>query len=187
MTDIVGEITFEARSSPDVSQASGVSVRMSIANYETLGANAVRRALRNSEQEAVPRISDLPALLTSTSGKIELEYAGAESGEQDVVEGLMRRACRRVFEEHCDSESLASVIEAFDAGWQVEVSGDLRASDYLEGLDEIPGLKEAALSLAGEDSPARLASAIEFVLEGLHLSNQLNKQPGSDRARYQKA
>ena len=186
MKDIVGEITFEARSSPDVSQASGVSVRMSIANYETLAANAVRRALRKSETEAVPRISDLAALLTSTSGKIELEYAGAESGEQDVVEGLVRRACRRVFEEHCETESLDSVVESFDAGWQVEVSGDLAASDYLEGLDEIPGLKEVALSLAGSESPSRLASAIEFVLEGLHLSNKLNKQPGGDRARYQK-
>ena len=186
MTDIVGEITFEARSSPDISQASGVSVRMSIANYETLTANAFRRALRHSESEAVPRVSDLTALLSSTSGKIELEYAGAESGEQDVVEGLVRRACRRVFEEHCDAEALTSVVEAFDAGWQVEVSGDLAATEYLEGLDQIPGLRETALSLAGGDSPPRLASAIEFILEGLHLLNKLNKQPGSDRARYQK-
>ena len=186
MTDIVGEITFEARSSPDISQASGVSVRMSIANYETLTANAFRRALRHSESEAVPRVSDLTALLSSTSGKIELEYAGAESGEQDVVEGLVRRACRRVFEEHCDAEALTSVVEAFDAGWQVEVSGDLAAPEYLEGLDQIPGLRETALSLAGGDSPPRLASAIEFILEGLHLLNKLNKQPGSDRARYQK-
>ena len=186
MTDIVGEITFEARSSPDISQASGVSVRMSIANYETLTANAFRRALRHSESEAVPRVSDLTALLSSTSGKIELEYAGAESGEQDVVEGLVRRACRRVFEEHCDAEALTSVVEAFDAGWQVEVSGDLAAPEYLEGLDQIPGLRETALTLAGGDSPPRLASAIEFILEGLHLLNKLNKQPGSDRARYQK-
>ena len=187
MRDIVGEITFEARSSPDVSQASGVSVRMSIANYETLAANAFRRALRQSESEAVPRVSDLAALLSSTSGKLELEYAGAESGEKEVVEGLVRRACRRIFEERCDVESLTSVVEAFEAGWQVEVSADLAARDYLDGLDQIPGLKEVALSLVGGESPPRLASAIEFVLEGLHLLNKLNKQPGQDHARYQKA
>ena len=70
MADIIGEITFEARSSPDISQSSGVSVRMSIANYETLIANAIRRALSNGESEAVPRVSDLLALMASTTGKV---------------------------------------------------------------------------------------------------------------------
>src|SRR5262245_14862692 len=65
MREIVGEITFQARQSPDVNQSSGVSVRMSIANYETLAASALRRALRNGEREAVPRISDLEALHSS--------------------------------------------------------------------------------------------------------------------------
>ncbi|MBW2695705.1 MAG: sigma 54-interacting transcriptional regulator [Deltaproteobacteria bacterium] len=187
MEDVVGEMTFEARSSPDVSQASGVSVRMSIANYETLLANAIRRALRNGEAEAVPRVSDLAALLSSTTGKIELEYAGADTTDEDLLDGLVRRACRRVFEERTSVEALASAVEAFDAGWQVEVSADLRAVEYLEGLDEITGLREAAVALVGGDSPPRLASAIEFILEGLHLSNALNKSESEGRVRFQKA
>jgi magnesium chelatase subunit I len=187
MEDIVGEVTFEARSSPDVSQASGVSVRMSISNYETLVANAVRRALLLGEPEAVPRVSDLPALLASTTGKIELEYAGTDVSDEDLLEGLLRRACRRVFDEHLDAEALSSVVEAFDAGWQVDVASDLPAADYLEGLDEIPGLRQAAESLAGEPTPARLAAAIELILEGLHLSNQLNKSEEEGRARYQRS
>ncbi|MBW2230182.1 MAG: sigma 54-interacting transcriptional regulator [Deltaproteobacteria bacterium] len=187
MEDVVGEMTFEARSSPDVSQASGVSVRMSIANYETLLANAIRRALRNGEAEAVPRVSDLAALLSSTTGKIELEYAGADTTDEDLLDGLVRRACRRVFEERTSVEALASAVEAFDAGWQVEVSGDLPAVEYLEGLDEITGLREAAVALVGGDSPPRLASAIEFILEGLHLSNALNKSESEGRVRFQKA
>ncbi|MAI78925.1 MAG: magnesium chelatase [Deltaproteobacteria bacterium] len=187
MKEIVGEITFEARSSPDVSQASGVSVRMSISNYETLAANALRRAIRQGELEAVPRISDLSSLLASTSGKIELEYAGAETGEKELVDGLVRRACRRVFDARCAIEDFEGVVEAFDKGWQVEVSSDLAATDYLDGLNEIPGLRETALSLAGEDTAPRLASAIEFILEGLHLLNKLNKHAGSSNARYQKA
>jgi magnesium chelatase subunit I len=187
MEDVVGEMTFEARSSPDVSQASGVSVRMSIANYETLLANAIRRALRNGEAEAVPRVSDLAALLSSTTGKIELEYAGADTTDEDLLDGLARRACRRVFEERTSVEALASAVEAFDAGWQVEVSGDLPAVEYLEGLDEITGLREAAVALVGGDSPPRLASAIEFILEGLHLSNALNKSDSEGRVRFQKA
>jgi magnesium chelatase subunit I len=93
MEDIVAEITFQARASPDVNQASGVSVRMTIANYETLAANALRRALRAKEEIAVPRISDLDALETSTLGKIELEYSGGDRSAADIVRELRRRAC----------------------------------------------------------------------------------------------
>ena len=78
MQELVAELTLQARKSADVNQGSGVSVRMSIANYETLAANALRRALRLGEAEAVPRISDLAALAVSTAGKLELEYAGQE-------------------------------------------------------------------------------------------------------------
>ena len=71
---------------------------MSIANYETLVASAVRRALLLGEDLAVPRISDLPALDASTSGKIELEYAGVERNERDLLRDMTRRATHRVFE-----------------------------------------------------------------------------------------
>jgi len=187
MEDIVGEVTFQARSSPDVSQSSGVSVRMSIANYETLIASAVRRALKNGETEAVPRISDLASLEASTTGKIELEYAGVEQSEAELLEGMVRRAARAVFEEQVTVEELESVVRAFDEGWQVEVSAEMPAVEYLVGLDEIAGLRAAAVRLAGGESPARMASAIEFLLEGLHLSNRLNKDPVGRAARYGKA
>ena len=177
MEEIVGELTFQARSSSDVNQASGVSVRMSIANYETLLASALRRALRQGEREAVPRISDLDALDASTSGKLELEYAGVERTESDVIRELVKRASKSVFDERVQLASLdRRSLESFDQGWKVEVSAAMASREYLAGLDEISGLREAALRLAGGDSPARLASAIEFLLEGLHLSNRLNKQ-----------
>jgi magnesium chelatase subunit I len=124
-------------------------------------------------------------LMASTQGKIELEYAGADTSEEEIIEGLIRRAIRRIFDELMSSEGLASVVEAFNQGWQVEVSGDMRSEDYLDGLDEIAGLREAAAQLAGGDSPARLASAIEVILEGLHLNNELNKTEGEVGARYQ--
>ncbi len=186
MEEIVGELTFEARCSPDVSQASGVSVRMTIANYETLLASAARRALMLGEPEAVPRISDLPALFVSTAGKLELEYAGTEQSEEEVVNGLLKRATRKVFDTRVPLEGVASVAEAFNQGWNVEVSPEMGSSEYLDGLDQIPGLAEAAARLAGGDSPARMASAIEFILEGLHLSNRLNKSDSGRGVRYQK-
>ncbi len=182
----MGELTLEARCSPDLSQASGVSVRMTIANYETLIACAARRALMLGEPEAVPRISDLPALFVSTAGKLELEYAGTEQSEEDVVNGLLKRATRKVFDTCVPLEGVASVAEAFNQGWNVEVSPEMGSSEYLDGLDQIPGLGEAAARLAGGDSPARMASAIEFILEGLHLSNRLNKSDSGRGVRYQK-
>jgi magnesium chelatase subunit I len=179
MQEIIGEMTLQARQSPDVNQTSGVSVRMSIANYETLAASAVRRALLIGESEAVPRVSDLAALESSTLGKLELEFAGADQNEFEIVRGLIKRAIKRVFDERIPLEGMASVLESFEQGWKMEVSETMLASEYLVGLDAISGLRDAAAGLAGGDSPARLASAIEFILEGLHLSNRLNKTLGS--------
>jgi magnesium chelatase subunit I len=187
MAAIVAEVTLQARQSPDVNQSSGVSVRMSIANHETLAANALRRALALGEAEAVPRVTDLESLVTSTCGKLELEYAGEERSEGEVVRGLLRRAVRTVFDELVPLEGMASVIDSFHQGWKVEIAADMRAADYLDGLDEIRGLRDAAAQLAGGDSPERLASAIEFLLEGLHLSNRLNKSETERGARYGRA
>ncbi|HKA16312.1 MAG TPA: sigma 54-interacting transcriptional regulator [Myxococcota bacterium] len=184
MEDLIAELTFQARSSPDVNQASGVSVRLSIANYETLAANALRRALRLGEGAAVPRISDLDALETSTLGKIELEYAGGERSEGDVVRELRKRACKRVFDRYVGADGAAHVARAFDDGWKVEVSQRMPSREYLAGLDQIGALREAAAVLAGTEEPAMIASAIEFLLEGLHLSNKLNKTERDHGARY---
>jgi len=184
MEDIVAELTFEARSSPDVNQASGVSVRMTIANYETLAANALRRALRAGEDTAVPRISDLDALETSTLGKIELEYAGGDRSAADIVRDLRRRACKRAFDHHLGPDALAAVVDAFEEGWKVEVSQHMPSAEYLDGLDRIAPLREAATKLAGGEEPAAMASAIEFLLEGLHLANRLNKTERDRGARY---
>jgi magnesium chelatase subunit I len=184
LQDLVAEITLQARACADVNQTSGVSVRMSIANYETLAANALRRALRLGEPEAVPRISDLAALAVSTGGKLELEYAGQERTPAEVVGDLVKRATKCVFDAQVPLEGIASVVEAFEQGWKVEVSAAMPSEEYLEGLDAIPGLRQAAAGLAGGDTPPRLASAIEFVLEGLHLSNRLNKSEEDGRVAY---
>jgi magnesium chelatase subunit I len=184
MEDLIAELTFQARASPDVNQASGVSVRMGIANYETLASSALRRALRAGESEAVPRISDLAALVSSTTGKIELEYAGGDRSEGEIVSELVRRATRSVFDERCSVEELAPLVEAFDAGFRVEVSGAMPAAEVLSGLEQLPGLGDAARALAGSDAPPRVAAAVEFLLEGLHLSNKLNKSTQDRAARY---
>ncbi len=132
----------------------------------------------------MPRISDLDALHASSTGKLELEYAGVDRSESQVVEELVKKAVKRVFDERVPLEGVASVVESFEQGWKVEVSQAMLSEEYLSGLEEIAGLRDAAAELAGGDSPARMASAIEFVLEGLHLSNRLNKRAGERGTLY---
>ncbi|MFM7894077.1 MAG: sigma 54-interacting transcriptional regulator, partial [Actinomycetota bacterium] len=71
MEDIVAEITHLARGNANVSQRSGVSVRLSVSNHELLAANAMRRGLLAKESVVAPRVCDLDALVASTAGKIE--------------------------------------------------------------------------------------------------------------------
>ena len=85
MKQVVAELTHLARASSDISQRSGVSVRVSIANYENLLSSALKRAIRLDEGVAVPRVSDLGALAPSTGGKIEMETAG-EGGEEKILD-----------------------------------------------------------------------------------------------------
>jgi magnesium chelatase subunit I len=181
---IVAELTMQARNSPDISQVSGVSVRASIANYETLLAHAERRALRLGENEAVPRLTDLPGLRASMGGKIELEYAGTDKSEAEIIEGLLRRAVLTVWNELCSSFDLEAVVRAFDDGWKVEVGDELPSKEYADGVDKIAGLRKAVELLECGQTPARIAAAVEFVLEGLHLSNKLNREVTGRRVVY---
>jgi magnesium chelatase subunit I len=176
MKRLITEITFQARTSPDVSQASGVSVRLSISNYETLIANSLRRAMRHGDGQAVPRISDLSALRSSIMGKLEFEYAATSRSEDEILEELVKRATKTVFDQVASEHgAFKPIVEAFNQGWMVEITDMTPPKEFVEGMDKIQGLRAAALELSGGDAAPRVASAIEFILEGLHLSNQLNK------------
>src|SRR5204862_450070 len=71
MDEIVEEIARLARSSGHVNQASGVSVRMSIANYENMLSSAERRAVRAGTRQTIARISDLSHIAAGARGKLE--------------------------------------------------------------------------------------------------------------------
>ena len=184
MRELVAQVTFEARASNEISQASGVSVRVSINNYETLISNAEKRAVRTQEREIVPRLTDLHAVLASTAGQIELEYAGEEKKEEELIERLIGRAVLAVWDRLLTVEALAMVVAHFESGWGVEVSDRMPASEYREGVQKIPGLREAVARLGPFESPGLMAAAIEFVLEGLHLHQKLNKDRDGGRWAY---
>ncbi len=181
---LIAQLTMEARGSNEINQASGVSVRVTINNYESVISNAEKRAVRCGEREIVPRISDLHAVLASTAGKIELEYAGEEKKESDLIDRLLNRAVLKVFDEALKVESLKRVVEYFEGGGGVEVSDRMPATDYLEGIRGIPGLREAIMSLGPFESPALMAAATEFILEGLHVHRKLNKDREGGRYTY---
>ena len=188
MKEIVSEVSQLARRSTHLNQRSGVSVRLSIANYETLVASAVRRSLRTGEPVAVPRVSDLAALVPSTQGKIEVE-AMEEGHEEEVVAQLVAAATLSVFRRRVTLDDPASIVGAFHDQVVVHVGDDLPSAAYLAVLAEIPELEPATRKLAGPEaadaeSPALMASAMEFLLEGLHLTKRLNKDASGARALY---
>ena len=181
---LIAQLTMEARGSNEINQSSGVSVRVTINNYESVIANAEKRAVRCGEREIVPRITDLHAVLASTAGKIELEYAGEEKKEGDLIDRLLGRAVMKVFDRAITVESLKKVIDYFEGGGGVEVSDRMPAVDYLEGVRGIPGLREAIVALGPFESPALVAAATEFILEGLHVHQKLNKDRHGGRFTY---
>ncbi len=185
LAEVVATVSHLARSSPHVNQRSGVSVRLTVANRETLVANATRRALRLGEPEVVPRVSDLDALVASTAGKIEIETLD-EGRDEAVVAGLFSAAVLTVFRRRVPAGTIAGLVAAFDGGRVVHTGDDLPSSGYVELVASVPALRSAVTALAGAvDSPAAVASAVEFLLEGLHLSKRLNKDVATDgRAVY---
>ena len=174
MAEVVATISQLARQSSHVNQRSGVSVRLSVTNAETLVANAARRALRAGESEVVPRVSDLEALAASTSGKVELDTLDDDGGE--IIDRLVKAAVLQVFRDRLDVGQLRGVLEAFDDGRVIHAGEDVSASDEVALAAEIPALHDAVVALTdGDERPGVVASAVEFVLEGLHLSKRLNK------------
>ena len=187
MTRIVVALTRAARSSSHVSQRSGVSVRLSISNTETMVANAVRRTLRAGSDHAVPRVTDLEALTSSTAGKVEIETL-EEGREAEILERLVSSAVLSVFKDSVPPDLHRAVVDAFDEDLVVDVGDDVADADYAGLLATVPALTAPVQALLADDeaaeSPAMVASAVELVLEGLHLSKRLNKDAQGPRAQY---
>jgi len=183
MQDVVTEISHHARRSPVVSQRSGVSVRMTVANTEVLVANASRRALRTKEPVAVPRISDLDAIFPSSMGKIEFETFG-EGRDDDALERMIGDAVKAVFLKSVDPTMLDPLLTAFENGLVVNVSDSADAYSYVHQVSAVDSLSDVIGSLVSTNSPQEAASAIEFVLEGLHQVRKVSRRSRGNGTRY---
>jgi magnesium chelatase subunit I len=185
MKEIVAEMTHLARRHPDISQRSGVSVRVSISNYENLISNALKRAIKLNERSVVPRISDLSALASSTAGKIEIESVG-DTREDKLVDKLVQGAVLAAWNRRFSIGDFDDVVTRFHNGLTVEVSDVLPSMEYVHQASDLKGLRSALSKLDVQGNPSAVAAAVEFVLEGLHLNRRLNKDRSQGGVRYRR-
>ena len=184
LAEVIATISHLARASTHVNQRSGVSVRLSVTNYETLAANALRRGLRAGERVVVPRVDDLDALAASSGGKIEIESLD-EGREGAIFENLVKSAVLTVFKARVAPERTREIIAAFEEGAIAHTGEDVPSADLAALVEGVPALRPVVGQLAaGDESPAAVAAAVSFVLEGLHLSKRLNKDMSGARATY---
>jgi magnesium chelatase subunit I len=193
--EIVEEVSRLARSSPHVNQQSGVSVRMSIANLENVVSNAERRAIIHGERWIVPRVSDLSSASASSRGKLELTMSEEDGHEDKLIHRIFDEAAKNIFGLHVDVRELRPIVEHFDSGNSVELGDTLSTRGLLERVAKVPGLRKRAEEFASKALPdlsdrdareAAIASAAEFILEGLHVHNKLNKTAKAGGATYRR-
>jgi len=192
LQEIVEEVSRLARTSGHVNQASGVSVRMSIANFENVVSNAERRAIRGGASSTVARISDLGALGSSSRGKLELNMTEEAGQEDKVIQRIAEEAVKNIFDQHLKPSTFKNVTEFFEAGNTLEVGDHLPAGEDGAKLAAIRDFPKQIAVVAGGLEPevakgplaADLAASVaELILEGLHCHNRVNRvrKPGHSR------
>jgi magnesium chelatase subunit I len=186
MLEIVEQVSRCARKSKYIDHSSGVSARFSIANYRTMVASARQRGVRLCEKPAVPRISDLGHLTSSSLGKLELDMMGShQMSEKQVLEAIQADAIKSVFEEYVSKHGLQEIVDVFGKGVKIEVGDLLPSSQYAERIRRVPKAWEKAFEVNPSTSEAVRASCIEFVLAGLYANDKISRSQKHGRVTYE--
>ena len=175
--EVVEEIAFQARSDRKIDKRSGVSQRLPISTLELVVSNAERRALASGETLVVPRITDVYAALPSITGKFELEYEGELRGAEQIARDLIRSAVGSVFTGVFDGVDTRTVIEWFDLGGSLPLSDSSSADEVITQTHGVQGLREltAHTGVAPGAAAPSVASAIDFILEGLYAQKKISR------------
>ena len=185
MREIIEQITIQARKSKFIDQQSGVSARFSLANYRTMVASARQRAVALGERPAVPRISDLGHLYSSSLGKLELDLMGShQMSERQVLDAVLSEAIGIVFQEYVDKHGLEAIGEIFGKGVKVEVGDALPSTQYADRLKRVPPVWDKAFEVNASADDAMRASCVEFVLAGLHSLDQVSRAQAHGQVTY---
>lgn len=186
MKELVEEISRAARKSKYIDQESGVSARLSLANYRTMVASARQRAAVLGEQPAVPRVSDLGHLYASSLGKLELDMMGShQMTERQVLDAVLAEAIATVFGEYVDKHGLAEIAEIFSQGVKIEVGDMLPSRHYAELVKRVPPIWDKAFEVNASQDEAVRASCIEFVLAGLYATDRISRSQHRGRIVYE--
>ena len=177
MKALVEQLAFVAREDKRIDKRSGVSQRLPISAIENVVSNAERRALKNREPIAVPRIVDLYSALPAVTGKLELEYEGELKGGDTVARELIRTAVGKVYDQYFDGANVSQIIQWFDLGGSLKLDENVDSSTMAKQLGGIQGLMEKtkALGVAAGEPDAVRSSAAEFVLEGLYAHRRISR------------
>jgi len=186
MCEIVEEITSQARKSKYVDQASGVSARFSLSNYRTMIASARQRSAILGESLAVPRISDLGHLYSSSLGKLEVDLMGShQMSERQILDSLLATAIKTIFQQYVEEFGLGEIAEIFSKGVRVEVGDMLPSEAYAERLKHVPPVWEKAFEVNATENPAVRASCVEFVLAGLYSMDKISRAAKYGKVQYE--
>ncbi len=186
MREIIEQISIVARRSKYVDQQSGVSARLSIANYRAMVASARQRSAILGEKPAVPRISDLGHVYSSSLGKLELDMMSShQMSERQVLDAIVAEAVRDVFDEYVERHGLDEIAEIFSRGVKVEVGDLLPSSQYVERLKRVPPAWEKAFEVNASSDPAMRASCVEFILAGLYAADRISRSQQHGRIVYE--
>jgi magnesium chelatase subunit I len=186
MKELIEEVSRAARRSKYVDHQSGVSARLSIANYRTMVASARQRAAVLGERPAVPRISDLGHLYASSLGKLELDMMGShQMSERQVLDAVLADAIATVFKEYVDKHGLAEIAEIFSRGVKIEVGDMLPSSHYAGLIKRVPPVWDKAFEVNASENEAVRASCVEFVLAGLYATDQISRSQQRGRIVYE--
>ena len=177
MREIIEQLAFLAREDKKVDKRSGVSQRLPISALENVVSNAERRAVKNGEDVAVPRVLDIYSALPSITGKLELEYEGELKGGESVARELIKSAVGKVYSSYFDGVNVSPIVQWFELGGSLKLDDSLGSEAMVAQLGKIQGLMEktAGLGLSSNEPDAVRASAAEFVLEGLYAHRRISR------------
>ena len=185
MSEIIEEITRQARRSKYVDQASGVSARFSLSNYRAMIASARQRSIVLGESPAVPRISDLGHLYASSLGKLELDLMGShQMSEKQVLGAIIAEAIKVVFGQYVEQHGLDEIAHLFSKGVRIEVGDMLPSEQYSLRLQAVPPAWDKAFDVNASENPAIRASCVEFVLAGLYSLDRISRSQKHGKIHY---
>jgi len=186
MRQIIEQISLAARKSKFIDQASGVSARFSLSNYRAMIASARQRGVILGERPAVPRISDLGHLYSTSLGKLDLDLMGShQMSERQILEALIAEAIGTVFSEYVDKHGLSEIGEIFSRGVRIEVGDLLPSAQYGDRLKRVPQIWDKAFEVNASEDPAMRASCLEFVLAGLYATDRISRSQQHGRITYE--